>query len=216
MVTASEPSMPAPAGPSYVGILLAAGEGARFRASAGDAGADKLLSTLPDGRPVVLAAAQALGAVASRLLVVSRPGRDALREALSHLPACEVIEAPEARRGMGASIAAAARHLLHAPDMRTGAAAPHGVLVALGDMPWIARATLRALCAEGARHAIVAPSCEGRHGHPVVFAWRLLAELAELDGDTGARMLLQRHGVHMLPCDDAGVLRDVDVVTDLA
>jgi len=200
--------------PGYVGILLAGGEGTRFRASAGDEHADKLLASLPDGRPVVLAAATALREVAAHVLIVLRPGRPALREALVKLPGCELIETMDAARGMGASLAAAARHLLarHGDD---SAVPPHGVLVALGDMPWIAPDTLRAVCAAGLAHPVVAPAYEGRRGHPVAFAWHLLPELARLDGDTGARDLLQRHGVHMLPCDDAGVLRDVDTVADL-
>lgn len=230
----------------YVGILLAGGEGARFRASAGDEQADKLLASLPDGRQVVVAAAAALREVAERVLIVLRPSRPALREALLKVPGCELIETMDAARGMGASLAAAARHLLARPvddsGNRRGAGSgdgngdgasnghgasncdgdgngngtrPHGVLVALGDMPWITPETLRAVCAAGLTHPIVAPMCEGQRGHPVAFAWDLLPELARLDGDTGARDLLRRHGVHMLPCDDAGVLRDVDTVADL-
>ncbi|OWT76862.1 MULTISPECIES: NTP transferase domain-containing protein [unclassified Achromobacter] len=224
-------------GPVYVGILLAGGAGTRFRASAGDEHADKLLAPLPDGQPVVLAAATALREVAAHVLIVLRPSRPALREALVQLPGCELIEPMDAARGMGASLAAAARHLLarhgdgaapshealavgnaappHTALADGSAVPPHGVLVALGDMPWIAPDTLRAVCAAGLAHPIVAPACEGRRGHPVAFAWHLLPELARLDGDTGARDLVQRHGVHMLPCDDAGVLRDVDTVADL-
>ncbi|WP_454690709.1 nucleotidyltransferase family protein [Achromobacter aloeverae] len=210
--------LPTPVGrrpvPAYAGILLAAGEGRRFRASAGDEGADKLLAPLPDGRPVVLAAAEALRAVAAAVVIVLRPGRPALRDALARAQGCELIETIEAERGMGASLAAGARHLLARYD-RGAEAVPHGVLVALGDMPWIAPDTLRAVCEAGLRHPIVAPACEGRRGHPVAFAWGLLPELAALDGDTGARALLQRHGVHELSCQDAGVLRDVDTVADL-
>ncbi|WP_233234907.1 NTP transferase domain-containing protein [Bordetella sp. LUAb4] len=214
----------------YVGILLAGGEGARFRASAGDDQADKLLTPLPDGRPVALAAAAALREVAGRVLVVLRPGRPALREVLARVPGCELIETTDAARGMGASLAAAARHLLawHAnvdadadadagrnADRNANVVHPQGVLVALGDMPWIAPRTLRAVCAAGLMHPVVAPVCDGQRGHPVAFAWDLLPQLARLNGDTGARELLRRHGVHLLPCDDPGVLRDVDTVADL-
>ncbi|MFC4274502.1 nucleotidyltransferase family protein [Achromobacter aloeverae] len=207
-------SLRSPPVPRYAAILLAAGQGTRFRASAGDDGVDKLLAPLPDGHPVVLAAATALCAVAAPVVAVLRPGRPALRDALAQAPACELIETPDAARGMGASLAAAARYL-QARYARDAGAAPHGVLVALGDMPWIAPRTLEAVCAAGVMHPIVAPACAGRRGHPVAFAWNLLAELAALDGDTGARALLLRHGVHELPCQDAGVVRDIDTVADL-
>ncbi|ALM83412.1 NTP transferase domain-containing protein [Bordetella sp. N] len=250
MPTNAPHSDPAADLPAYVGILLAGGAGARYRASAGDDGADKLLALLPDGRPIVVAAAMALREVATRVLVVLRPGRSALRDALARVPGCELIESVEAERGMGASLAAAARHLcaqdapgdgaggvsargmgtvsaggvvavpahgVVAVSARGVAAVPaRGVLVALGDMPWVTPATLQAICQAGAGHPIVAPEYDGRRGHPVAFAWDLLPELARLDGDTGARVLLQRHGVHLLPCHDAGVLRDVDTIADLA
>jgi molybdenum cofactor cytidylyltransferase len=193
-----------------VGVLLAAGLGTRF-AAADPAGGSKLLAALPDGRPVALAAAQHLLAATPHVLAVIRPGKEVLAAVLREA-GCEVLRAEAAERGMGASIAAAATHLL-----RGGATAhlPAAVLVALADMPWIRQDTLARMAALSRRHAVTVPVHHGKRGHPVGFAAALLPELALLDGDTGARSVVATHAVHTVECDDPGVLRDVDRPSDL-
>jgi molybdenum cofactor cytidylyltransferase len=197
--------------PATVGVLLAAGLGTRF-AAADPAGGSKLLAPLPDGRPVALAAAQQLLAATSRVLAVVRPGNEALA-ALLRQAGCEVLQAEAAERGMGASLAAAATHLL---QERPPLDVPAAILVALADMPWIRQDTLARLVVLSRRYAVTAPVHLSRRGHPVGFSAALLPELALLDGDTGARSVVAKHPVHAMACDDPGVLRDVDTPADLA
>ncbi|OZI23777.1 hypothetical protein CAL26_10150 [Bordetella genomosp. 9] len=202
----------------FVGILLAAGRGERFRASSGRAQAEKLLAVLPDGRPVAAAAADVLLRTVPLVLAVTRPDTPALQQVLA-ARGCLVVETADAARGMGASLAYASRALMAviaaAMHGHAEVRAPLGCLVALGDMPWVSDATVLAVQDAARGHPIAAPACEGRRGHPVAFAWTLMPELAALDGDEGARALLKRHGVHEVPCADPGVLRDVDTVSDL-
>jgi molybdenum cofactor cytidylyltransferase len=208
----------------FIGVLLAGGRGERFRASAQCAEADKLLAVLPDGRRVAAAAAAAMRHVLPAVVAVVRPGSDALRTTLQDA-GCIVLETGAAARGMGASLAYAARALARAHadacahetgEGHAGAKAPPlGCLVALADMPWVMPATFESVRQAALVHRIAAATHGGRRGHPVAFAWDLLPELADLDGDEGARSLLRRHGVYEVPCDDPGVLRDVDTVDDL-
>ncbi|MEY4908170.1 MAG: hypothetical protein RL260_1888 [Pseudomonadota bacterium] len=70
----------APASFPVAGLLLAAGQGERFRAAGGE---DKLTARLPDGTLVVLASLQRLQAALQRLdggpvIAVVREGRDDL------------------------------------------------------------------------------------------------------------------------------------------
>ncbi|MGE8618273.1 MAG: nucleotidyltransferase family protein, partial [Achromobacter spanius] len=88
-------------------------------------------------------------------------------------------------------------------------------LIALADMPWLRADTCLQVAAATRRHRIVAPTWQGRRGHPVAFARDLWPELASLSGDVGARSLLMRHPVHELALDDPGVLADVDAPEDL-
>ena len=207
-------------GDRCIGLLLAGGLGRRFRASLPanaapekeriDAGS-KLLALLPDGRPVVAAAALALYEAVGEVWAVIPVGADRLRRLLEDI-GCRVIEAPETTQGMGASIAAGVRHLL----ADAAACDATALMLTLGDMPWLSPDTLKGLRAQAGQHAVVAPVFDGQRGHPVTFARTLWPALARLAGDTGARSVVQAHGAHVWVTDDPGVIRDVDLYTDLA
>ncbi len=215
----------AAAGP-VVGLLLASGFGRRF-----DAGGrrNKLLATLPDGRTLISAAAHALCDALEHVAVVV-PARGTLIEAALSDLALRLIRNPRAKDGIGASIAVGIAALrMDFPNAR-------GWLIALGDMPFIAPETIRAVADtlptiggnashHGARnsansqadhHEIVAAAYRGRRGHPVAFARTLGPELMMLDSDIGAARLLETRGVRLVDCDDPGVLRDIDTREDLA
>jgi len=195
-----------------VGILLAAGFGRRYAAqSTADTPVQgKLLAELPHGASVAYQAAMALRAVTSSTLAVTRPETDMLHAQLRSA-GCDVLMTPLASRGMGASLAAAARHLLAGEREQ-----PPVALIALADMPWIRHGTYVDIARAAHAHVIVVPTFQGRRGHPVAMHHSLWDELATLDGDVGARSLLAHHPVFELDTEDAGILRDVDVPQDLA
>ena len=86
------------------------------------------------------------------------------------------------------------------------------IAVLLGDMPWIAADTLRASGRDGHSRSHRVSLYDGQRGHPVLFGRAFWDALAQLDGDQGARRVLQAHRPAWceVPCDDPGVLRDVD------
>lgn len=192
------------------GLLLAAGQGQRFRAAGGD---DKLTARLPDGRMVVLEALrrlqEALVPAGGTVVAVVRSGRLDLAELL-RAQGAEVVVSERAAQGMGASLADG---LAAWPEDR-------GVVVALGDMPWVLPATLAAVVETlGAGASVVRPRCQGQAGHPVGFGPQWLGALRQLRGDQGARAVLAEHrqAVTWISADDdAGCLQDVDRPADLA
>lgn len=184
-----------------VGVLLAAGVGARF-------GGGKLVAPLEDGTPVGVRSARVLQSSVDRVLAVVRPG-DAPLEAILRAEGLEVVPFPGAGKGMGASLAFGI----------SSAPAADGWVVALADMPFVRPETVAAVVrALRTGAAIVAPAFRGRRGHPVGFAATLFADLVRLEGDAGARSVLVRHEpeVVLLECDDSGVVRDVDEPSDLS
>ena len=183
-----------------VGILLAAGSGSRY-------GGDKLLARLPDGVPIGVRSLRNLRSVIAEVIAVTRPEDDALRTAL-HSERAQIEICPRANDGMGASLAHGIRASQDAD----------GWIVALGDMPRIRTATIRAIAdAIAAGALIAAPTYHGTRGHPVGFSAELRAALAALSGDQGARDVLRAHAgdLTLVACDDPGVLADIDTPADL-
>jgi len=159
-----------------VGILLAAGAGARF-------GGDKLLHPLPDGISIGAHAARNLMAAGLNVVAVVKPGDFPLYE-LFEEEGCQVTFCPHAARGMGASLA-------HGVDFARDA---DGWVIALGDMPRIRPDTIgRVAEALNDGAAIAAPVFHGERGHPVGFSARFRNELTVLSSDYGARAILKFH-----------------------
>ena len=182
------------------GILLAAGAGTRF-------GGDKLLHPLEDGVAIAAHAARNLLAATPEVIAVVRWGDFPLYEMLEQ-EGCQVTMFQGAARGMGASLAHGVKE----------ARSADGWVIALADMPRLAAATVGAVIAaleEGA--LIAAPAYRGERGHPVGFGAALRDELLALDGDQGARAVVERHrvAVRLVECDDPGVLYDIDRKDDL-
>jgi molybdenum cofactor cytidylyltransferase len=183
-----------------VGLLLAAGSASRF-------GSDKLLHLLPDGEAIAVTAARHLLAAVPECIAVVRslehPLAVSLREA-----GCRVEECARADEGMGASLACAV----------VAAGPGRDYLVALADMPFIRPSTIAAVrdaMASGAK--LVAPYFRARRGHPVGIAAQFYERLLALQGDAGARAVLEAHAGELtkIPCGDIGVLRDIDTPNDL-
>lgn len=182
-------------------IILAAGQGSRFRAEAG-ANKDKLLAPCVgrDGitRPVIEQVLVNLPlAVARRWLVTSPDRTEVIRLAKEH--GCEVLllRSP----GMGDSIAAA-----------VAASGPSaGWLVVLGDMPFTLPASIEQVISRLEEDGVSVPVHAGQYGHPVGFGRSFGPALMALTGDRGAKPLFAQATVQEVAVDDPGVVWDVDV-----
>ena len=120
----------------------------------------------------------------------------------------QLVVCQDAAAGMGASLACGVK----------AAAEAAGWLIALADMPFLCSATVSAVAqALRAGALIAAPVWNGRRGHPVGFGRQCYPALAALQGDTGARELLAAHPdrITWVPCDDPGIVRDIDLPSDL-
>jgi molybdenum cofactor cytidylyltransferase len=183
-----------------VGILLAAGSSQRF-------GSNKLLHPVIDNTPMLLSCAQKIAGVLPGSVVVINHELDSDIAQLEQL-GLKVVINEQAEKGMGTSLALGISYAQDAP----------GWLIALADMPYIQSGTYKLLVnklKEGA--GIVAPVFEQRRGHPVGFNRVFKEELMSLQGDAGARHLIENHQaqLELLLTDDEGVVRDVDKPDDL-
>ena len=203
-------SDPVPDPNGIAAVVLAAGASRRF-------GSDKLLHSLTlRGVTLPLAAHSLLPWLETfgQITVVVRPGAEifcnAIETALGEIDPDSIrwIECADAAQGMAASLVCGVRANSDAT----------GWLIGLADMPAVpvsAIAAVRNALLGGA--ALAAPSRAGRRGHPVGFASHYYGQLLDLQGDNGARRLLERDISHVtdIRIDDAGIFADIDAPGDL-
>lgn len=183
-----------------VGILLAAGQSRRF-------GSSKLLHPVNDNTPMLLVAAKKLVDVLPYSIIVLNQTLIPYAAQLEQL-GIKVVVNKQAKRGLGSSIACGVRASQDAT----------GWLIALADMPYIKSQTIIQLgkrLQDGA--SIIAPQYKQQRGHPVGFSQHYKDELTALDGDVGARHIIQNHQdkLELLECDDSGVITDIDHLSDI-
>lgn len=180
-------------------VLLAAGSSSRMR------GTDKLLRKI-DGIPLLRHCVKA--ALASNIdhcIVVLKKGADDHMKALHGLPV-KVVETSDAGLGMSASLRAGVLALENAPK---------AILVGLADMPSLTHdhfnQVIAAHDATKDRFIICPTNLNGKRGHPVLFDAKFAENLANLQGDTGAKEILRSvpEWVHEISLDDA-VSLDLD------
>jgi molybdenum cofactor cytidylyltransferase len=93
-------------------------------------------------------------------------------------------------------------------------------LIVLADQPALTPEIIRRLIDAFRRaqpgKSIVAPSFQGRRGHPVLFGRKHLEELREATGEVGGREILARHpeDILLLEMDTDAVLIDLDTPED--
>ena len=192
-------------------IVLAAGASSRFRA-AGGGDSTKLVAPLA-GRPLVRHAVEAaLASHARPILVVTGHDRAAVEAALEGL-ALQFAHNGAYAQGLASSL-------------KTGVAAlpgdVAGALILLGDMPAVTPALIDRLIAAFDQRPdalAAAPMRDGRRGNPVLLSRALFPAIAKLNGDEGARMLLDNAGSgRMIEVDVSGIgsVLDVDTPQSLA
>lgn len=184
-------------------VILAAGQSSRYRAADPHA-VSKVVATL-EGKPLVRRVAEAaLGGGLDPVVVVTGFARHEAQAALAGLDVGFVHNEAFAS-GLASSLKAGVAAL---PDDCGGAA------ILLADMPMVSAALLRALAdafRENPQASAIAPAWQGRRGNPVFINARIFGDVAKLQGDVGARPLLDgRDDVVEVAVEDSGVALDVD------
>jgi molybdenum cofactor cytidylyltransferase len=184
-------------------IILAAGESRRFGSSAQES---KVLALL-EGRPLVLHVARAaLASHARPVIVVMGHARPKIEAALAGLDVHFVYN-PAPAAGLSRSLKIGLDALGDEAE---------GALVLLADMPYVTAKLIDKLLdafetAPAGTQAIV-PVDGGRRGNPVLLGKDIFATVKEIEGDRGARALLDTlgQGVIELPIDDPAIGIDID------
>lgn len=198
------------AAPRVAILLLAAGRSTRM------GGPNKLLQET-DGAPLVVhAAGAALASQAVEVVVVLGHMADdvkaAVEKAVGPTKKLRFVTNPDFADGLSTSV-------------RTGIAALgkdiDAAIVQLGDMPGVGAGLLDRLMAafspvEG--RSICVPTVAGKRGNPVLWDRRFFAEIARVEGDTGAKHLIGEHADLVCEVEMSGqaAITDIDTPEALA
>lgn len=179
-------------------VLLAAGRSSRM------GGPNKLLA-LFQGKPLVRRTAErVLASRAEGAVVVTGHQASRISEALGGLD-IPVAHNADFASGIASSLRAGVAAL---PDEAAGA------LVVLGDMPEVLPTDIDRLIEAFERtegRAVIRATHNGKRGNPVILPRSLFAAVAHLEGDTGARHLIEGEGVDVVDIEiGAGAAVDVD------
>ena len=149
---------------------------------------------------------------ASPVVVVASERDHALAEALTDLQVTLVLNPHSAEGEMFSSVKAGLEAL--------GGTKVEAVLLAPGDHPQIAPATVGLLIEawRERRARIIAPSLEGRRGHPILIGRALWGAVLSLAADKTMRDFLREREeeIEYVVVEDRGVLRDIDTPDDYA
>jgi molybdenum cofactor cytidylyltransferase len=169
-------------------IILAAGKASRM----GDGGAHKLLAEF-NGKPLVRRSAEiALTADAASVIVVTGHRRREIEAALLGL-GVTTTNNPDYASGIASSLIAG----FSAP----AACDADGVLVMLADMPGVTIGDLDTLISAfrmASGRAIVRAVSRGKRGNPVILPRSLNGAVMRLEGDVGARQIIETSGLRIL------------------
>ncbi len=197
------PSRPSPrepksnqSAPRVSAIVLAAGKSTRM-------GSNKMLATFR-GVPMIRATVQnAIASSVDEIVVVTGHENTAVENALEGLGA-RLVHNPDYAEGLATSLKAGVSSI-------TADAA----VICLGDMPLVAASTIDRLIAAfnpTENRSIVVPTHKGQFGNPVLWGAEHFARLMSLEGDRGARNLIDQLKAEAVEIEtaDSAVLRDAD------
>ncbi|MDE2182083.1 MAG: nucleotidyltransferase family protein [Alphaproteobacteria bacterium] len=181
-------------------VILAAGMSTRMPGN-------KLLAAVA-GKPIIRHAVEAaLGSQANRVIVITGNASAEVRQAVTDL-AVEFVENKMFSRGLSESLKCGVRAV---PSTCAG------VLILLGDMPYIRAAHIDALIAAFRPGRVAVPTCNGRRGNPVLWSRAFFPAILGLSGEEGAKRIILQHpeAVDEVPLPDEAPLIDIDRPEDL-
>ena len=193
-------SSPKGASKNIVAVVLAAGASRRM-------GQANKLTVPVNGTPMVARVVDALQESGiDEVIVVTGHAPKEIQAALGNREV-ELVHNPDYEEGMGSSVRTGVSTVADDVD---------GVLIALGDMPWVGTGVIGRLLdafSPDGDLSIYIPMFGRKRGNPVLWGSRHFPELRQLSGDVGGKALFHSHAAAICYVDVESAAVNIDVDT---
>lgn len=178
-----------------VALVLAAGKSTRMGAQ------NKLLLKFNDQSMVSHVVDQLIQSDVSSILVVTGNEADHVRNSITQ--DVKFADNPYYELGLSSSLKVGISELPAQCD---------GVMICLGDMPYITSEDYNSIIMSFKPNKIIAPTLNGKIGNPLIFSKEYFLSFAELEGDKGARKFLKEHKENVVKVDlnTEAIFDDID------
>ncbi len=198
-----EPKSKLPSAPRIAAVVLAAGKSSRM-------GTNKMLASFHDQPMIRTTVTKVLQSCVDETIVVTGNEPDKLQEALNGLNV-RLIHNPHFAEGLATSLRQGLQAIADTAD---------AVVICLGDMPLVEPTIIDRLIAAfnpTEHRTLVVPTYLGQFGNPVLWGREHFVKLMALEGDRGARSLIEQFRPDAVEIDAGSdaVLRDVDTPENL-
>lgn len=178
---------------SIDGVILAAGYSER-------AGQFKPALDL-GGKPLLIRCIESMAEICDRIIIVAGFNFGRIIELVDDLPKVSVIENENFKLGMFSSVRRGIREVT-----------ANRFFIIPGDQPVVKSSTLKKVA--DIKADIIVPRYNGKKGHPVLFASRLISEILAMPDTAILRDFIHSNETYILDVDDPGIGMDVDTMED--
>ena len=157
-------------------ILLAAGQSKRMK------GQNKLTKKIQDIPLIKHSVKNILSSNIDELIIVLGHQKEAIKKIVENNEKIKFIFNKNFKSGMASSIRIGLKHLSDNTEF---------FFICLGDMPLVNKDIYNELIKSKNNNEIIVPTYKGEQGNPILFSKTMKAKIMTVQGDSGAKMILQ-------------------------
>tara|TARA_B100000029_G_scaffold252512_1_gene249423 strand:+ start:2326 stop:2907 length:582 start_codon:yes stop_codon:yes gene_type:complete len=182
-------------------ILLAAGQSKRML------GENKLTKNIKGTPLIEYSLNNILKSSVNEIIIVLGYQSKIIEKLINKNNKIKLVFNPNFESGMASSIKKGIKNLSKKTD---------SFFISLGDMPSIKHATYDHLIKSNKNKKIAVPVFKGQAGHPVLFPKSFVNKLLSIEGDYGAKKIIEinKKEVFSLEVNDPGIIKDLDLLSD--
>ena len=176
-------------------ILLAAGQSKRMN------GENKLIKQIQDIPLIKLSVKNILASSIDELIIVLGYQKEIIEKLIDKNKKIKFVFNKDFESGMASSIKTGLNHLSKKTD---------AFFICLGDMPMISQNIYNQLIKSKNNKEIIIPTYKGQQGNPVLFSKSMKKVIMSVNGDVGAKKILEMNKDKILFCK----INDISVTKD--